>query len=1027
MTPGDEGARPGDTITFAINGVPAGPQGPDTPIWTSNGDVRHVELNAAPTLTPTPTSTATATTGPTPTATATATWTRTPTTTSTGTVAPTSTPTTTPTHTTAPTYTPSPTGTVVTPSIFWVNFYGIDSYLAGAPLPLGAVVDAFDPDGVHCGYFVVDTVGSYGLMPVYGDDPHTPDDEGAQPGDTISFTINGYPATPMGPDDPIWTAHGDLRHVELQALNGSGTPTATRTTTPTPTPTGTRIVPTNEWVNFYGIDSYLNGLALPLGVEVVAFAPGDIPCGAFTVASGGVYGLMTCYRDDPTTPDREGAVPGDVIYFTVDGVPAAPMGPDNTIWTYNGDIKHVELNAVLPGRILWLPLALRGHPLPTPTPTPTATATEGPTFTPTATATEGPSPTLTATATEGPSPTPTATATEGLTPTPTSTLPGQCWNILQNSSFEDGTSEVHFPPWENPLTARQARRSTDTAVTGWWSFLGGIKSSEGDAFSDSVARQQFHIPWNATSATLHLWYKPYAQWPWSTEAADYDWADFFNRLHQGESLDMMAEEGDPFWLNYDIQYIGITDLSGFYYEPKLYQGNSNSGQWTGMTADLMNFRGMDVKVTLEVWNNGDGYKSWMYVDDVELIVCTGAPAPTSTPTATATVGPTPTPTATATEAYTPTPTNTPSGQCWNTLQNSSFEDGTNGLHFPPWENPLTARQARRSTDTAVTGSWSFLGGIKSSEGDAFSDSVARQQFHIPWNATSATLHLWYKPYAQAPWSTEAADYDWADFFNRLHQGESLDAMAEEGDPFWKNLDVQFIGITDLSGLYLTKLYEGNSNSGHQWVELTADLMNFRGMDVKVALEVWNNGDGYKSWMYVDDVELIVCTGAPAPTATPTTSPSPTSTPPQGSSVVVDDQDPGFQRFGPSGWWHSVAKGYNAHSWWTQNRYGPPSDNWATWDPVLPSNGCYLVETYVPYYYYSTSSAYYEVHHRDGYSFVTVDQWANANRWVELGRFPYQSGIADYVLLSDVTYETHLSRWVAFDAIRWTRLGDTCPP
>ncbi|MGQ9594642.1 MAG: golvesin C-terminal-like domain-containing protein, partial [Anaerolineae bacterium] len=715
-------------------------------------------------------------------------------------IPPTATPTPTRTPTRTPTLTPTPTGTVVTPSIYWVNFYGVASFFAGAPVPLGAVVEAYDPDGVRCGYFVVNTPGSYGLMPVYGDDPMTPEDEGAEAGDTISFTINGFPATPMGPDGPTWTAHGDLRHVELNALGGTPAPTATPTRTPTPTPTGTRIVPTNEWVNFYGIASYLNGVLLPIGVEVVAYTPEGIPCGAYTVTSTGVYGLLACYRDDPTTPEKEGAVPGDVIHFTVDGVPATPMGPDDTVWTYNGDIKHVELNAVSPGRMLWLPLALRGHPAPTPTPTvpPTSTPTQTPTWT--ATPTVGPSPTPTATSTPGPSPTPTSTPTR--TPTPTVTGTVQCWNLLQNGSFEEGTDGLHFPPWENPLTVRQARRSTDTAVSGWWSFLGGIRASEADVFSDSVARQQFQIPWDATSATLRLWYKPYAQWPWSAEAAQYNWAEFFNRLHRGESLEVLAQEEEAFWLHYDVQFIGITDLSGIYYEPKLYQGNSNSGQWTLLTADLLSFRGMNVKIALEVWNNGDGYRSWMYVDDVELTVCTGVPAPTSTPT------------------HTPTPT----------------------------------------------------------------------------------------------------------------------------------------------------------------VTLT-------------------------------------------PTRTPTR--TPTSTP--GLTVVVDDRDPGFQRFGPSEWWHSVAVGYNDLSWWTQNRYGPPADNWAVWDPVLPSDGCYRLEAYIPYYYYSTSAARYEVHHRDGYTFVTVDQWANPNRWVTLGNFPYTSAASDYVLLSDVTYETHLSRWLAFDAMRWTRVGDTCPP
>ncbi|MBC7225106.1 MAG: hypothetical protein H5T59_12680, partial [Anaerolineae bacterium] len=103
---------------------------------------------------------------------------------------PTPTPTATPTGTVA-SPTPTPTGTRLFPTNEWVNFYGVASYFGGLPVPVGAVVEAYDPHGVLCGQFVVHTPGQYGVMPVYRDDPGTPADEGADPGDTISFTING--------------------------------------------------------------------------------------------------------------------------------------------------------------------------------------------------------------------------------------------------------------------------------------------------------------------------------------------------------------------------------------------------------------------------------------------------------------------------------------------------------------------------------------------------------------------------------------------------------------------------------------------------------------------------------------------------------------------------------------------------------------------------------------------------------------------------------------------------------------------
>ncbi len=99
----------------------------------------------------------------------------------------------------------------------WVNFFSANTTFFGQPVPVGAVIAAFDPQGVQCGEFTVTTEGKYGLMPCYRDDKTPPDlvDEGAEPGDVISFTINGLPAVASGPDDPIWTSNGDWQEVNL--------------------------------------------------------------------------------------------------------------------------------------------------------------------------------------------------------------------------------------------------------------------------------------------------------------------------------------------------------------------------------------------------------------------------------------------------------------------------------------------------------------------------------------------------------------------------------------------------------------------------------------------------------------------------------------------------------------------------------------------------------------------------------------------------------------------------------------------
>ncbi|MFQ5854316.1 MAG: hypothetical protein ACE5LU_01540 [Anaerolineae bacterium] len=94
----------------------------------------------------------------------------------------------------------------VTPTHTWVNFYGLTS------LPVGTTVRAVDPAGVVCGAAVVAHEGRYGLLACYGDDPTTPEDEGAQAGDAIRLVVDGQE---MGTG--VWTAHGGRQWVPLGA------------------------------------------------------------------------------------------------------------------------------------------------------------------------------------------------------------------------------------------------------------------------------------------------------------------------------------------------------------------------------------------------------------------------------------------------------------------------------------------------------------------------------------------------------------------------------------------------------------------------------------------------------------------------------------------------------------------------------------------------------------------------------------------------------------------------------------------
>jgi len=97
-------------------------------------------------------------------------------------------------------------GQVVIPTNEWISVYCHHPIFEDMVMTPGDVIRAYDPDGIICGEDVVKGDGSFGFMPIYRDDIYTRRDEGAEPGDVISFTVNGQSAAA----DPaiVWTSNG---------------------------------------------------------------------------------------------------------------------------------------------------------------------------------------------------------------------------------------------------------------------------------------------------------------------------------------------------------------------------------------------------------------------------------------------------------------------------------------------------------------------------------------------------------------------------------------------------------------------------------------------------------------------------------------------------------------------------------------------------------------------------------------------------------------------------------------------------
>lgn len=121
------------------------------------------------------------------------------------------------------------------------------------------------------------------------------------------------------------------------------------------------------------------------------------------------------------------------------------------------------------------------------------------------------------------------------------------------------------------------------------------------------------------------------------------------------------------------------------------------------------------------------------------------------------------------------------------------------------------------------------------------------------------------------------------------------------------------------------------------------------------------------------------------------------------------------------WYEGVNEcGHNGHSYYTYSTTNSAeSANWGIWRPVVPKNGRYTIEAYVPYCNTGrgeTAGATYEIHHANGVTEVTRSHQQYVGLWVPLGTFDLTAGIDNFVYLDDlVTTDNDLGLW--FDSLR----------
>jgi hypothetical protein len=293
--------------------------------------------------------------------------------------------------------------------------------------------------------------------------------------------------------------------------------------------------------------------------------------------------------------------------------------------------------------------------------------------------------------------------------------------------------------------------------------------------------------------------------------------------------------------------------------------NSNVVQQIRVRIDRR-FFGRLSDLTFAVFNDGQGGRAWMVVDEVRLDIC--EPLPPATPTSTATATPTPIwPTATPLPTPIITPGPIPPG-CYDILQNGDFE-WTGAWQFGDTALPPFYAGA---PPTPPSGSRMMaLGAIlPGAPTNIPSFSSIQQAVTIPASAQTASIRFQYYPISNASGG-----------FNR-QELVLLDPLnyAETIEVLWR--------VTD------------NAN---RWLFNELDLTRHIGRTVTIYFNARNAGDGRRTAMYLDEVQLLVCDSTEAmpwpehPIWIETTAPVFTPTPtPEGTEQVVERfPEPGNQQ------------------------------------------------------------------------------------------------------------------------------------
>jgi hypothetical protein len=296
-----------------------------------------------------------------------------------------------------------------------------------------------------------------------------------------------------------------------------------------------------------------------------------------------------------------------------------------------------------------------------------------------------------------------------------------------------------------------------------------------------------------------------------------------------------------------LQYANIINVFNGQFVAQPLGVQRNDRTWLFQQYDLTAQRGQQIRLKFGTVNDGSGGRTAMWLDNVSVIICNVTPTPSGTPSPTGTV-PTATPTS---PTLTPVPT-LPGGCTTELVQNPGFETDSTWLFGDtpvlPAYNSLVVHTGLRSMRL----------GIDPNLGPTFQNRVSfssvQQPIFIPPHATTAQLRWWHFDRSEEP-PTETP------------------AVGQ---------DRQQVVLLNPDGSTLAVLRNWRRNTA-TWLEDVVDLTPFRGRPFSLYFNAFNDGNGLRTWQFIDDVFINVCfppataTPWPTPTPLPTWTPLPTAT------------------------------------------------------------------------------------------------------------------------------------------------------